>query len=89
MALENGVVPVVYDEADYWANAPSYSYVNARDFGSPTELAEYLWFLHQHDHLYQNYFSWNQDYIYKKFLSFFVISISHLSTEFFWIKFFR
>jgi hypothetical protein len=49
-ALENGVVPVVYGEADYRAYAPSYSYVNARDFGSPKELAEYLWLLHQNDH---------------------------------------
>ncbi|EFX71434.1 hypothetical protein DAPPUDRAFT_60056 [Daphnia pulex] len=66
-ALENGVVPVVYGEADYRAYAPSYSYVNARDFGSPKELAEYLWLLHQNDHLYQNYFSWNQDYMVDRF----------------------
>ncbi|XP_045032281.1 4-galactosyl-N-acetylglucosaminide 3-alpha-L-fucosyltransferase 9 [Daphnia magna] len=66
-ALENGVVPVVYGEADYRAYAPSNSYVNARDFGSPRELAEYLWLLHQNDHLYQNYFAWNQDYIVDRF----------------------
>ena len=66
-ALENGVVPVVYGEADYRVYAPAHSYINARDFGSPRELAEYLWLLHQNDHLYQKYYSWNQDYIVDRF----------------------
>lgn len=66
-ALQNGVVPVVYGEADYRAYAPSNSYINARDFGSPLELANYLWLLHQNDHLYQNYFTWNQDYMVDRF----------------------
>ena len=40
-ALESGVVPVVYGEADYRAYAPANSYINARDFESPRQLAEY------------------------------------------------
>lgn len=61
-ALESGVVPVVYGEADYHAYAPANSYINARDFESPRQLAEYLWLLHQNDHLYENYFAWSEDY---------------------------
>lgn len=66
-ALLYGVVPVVYGEADYRAYAPSGSYINARDFSSPKELAEYLWLLHTHDHLYQSYYAWNEDYVVDRF----------------------
>ncbi len=66
-ALQSGVVPVVYGEADYRAYAPANSYVNARDFSGPKQLADYLWLLHTNDHLYQNYLSWNEDYVVDRF----------------------
>lgn len=66
-ALQNGVVPVVYGEADYRAYAPVNSYINARDFDTPRQLADYLWLLHQNKHLYQNYLAWNEDFIVDRF----------------------
>jgi len=66
-ALQNGVVPVVYGEADYKAYAPANSFINARDFTGPKELANYLWLLHTNDHLYENYLAWSEDYVVDRF----------------------
>ena len=65
--LQSGVVPFVYEEADYRAYAPANSYVNSRDFAGPKELADYLWPFQTNDHLYQNYLSWNEDYVVDRF----------------------
>ncbi|KAK4006460.1 hypothetical protein OUZ56_011613 [Daphnia magna] len=55
-------VPIVLGNADYSQFAPTHSYINARDFGSPKELAEYLMLLNNSDALYARYFYWKTDY---------------------------
>ena len=61
-ALELGVVPVVYAAVDLDKYLPPHSYINARDFKSPKELADYLLMLEMNPELYRKYFSWRQDY---------------------------
>lgn len=55
-------VPIVLGGADYSQFAPPHSYINARDFSSPKELADYLILLDQSDELYLKYFQWKRDY---------------------------
>jgi alpha-1,3-fucosyltransferase len=57
-----GAVPIVLGGADYRKFAPLNSYINARDFNSPKELADYLILLDKSDSLYINYFNWMKDY---------------------------
>lgn len=55
-------IPIFLGGADYSKYAPANSYINARDFDSPKQLAEYLILLDKSDSLYASYFSWKKDY---------------------------
>jgi hypothetical protein len=55
-------VPIVLGGADYNLFAPPNSYINARDFSSPKDLAQYLILLNKTDSLYASYFSWKNEY---------------------------
>jgi alpha-1,3-fucosyltransferase len=55
-------VPIVLGGANYSNFAPSYSYINVKDFKSPKELADYLILLDKSDKLYAQYFNWKREY---------------------------
>ncbi len=55
-------VPIVLGGANYSQFAPSNSFINAKDFKSPKELADYLILLDKSDKLYSEYFNWKRDY---------------------------
>ncbi|XP_046636972.1 alpha-(1,3)-fucosyltransferase C-like [Daphnia pulicaria] len=55
-------IPIFLGGADYSQFAPPHSYINARDFHSPKELADYLILLDKSDDLYARYFDWKRDY---------------------------
>lgn len=57
------LVPVVYGGADYSRIAPPHSYIDARQFNGPKELADYLMKLDANETLYREYFWW-KDYYY-------------------------
>lgn len=60
--LKNDAVPVALGGADYEKFAPPNSYINAKDFGSPKELADYLMMLDKSDEMYARYFDWKKNY---------------------------
>ncbi|ODN00235.1 Alpha-(1,3)-fucosyltransferase C [Orchesella cincta] len=62
-ALRFGMVPVVFGYGDYSRVAPKSSYIEARSFESPKQLAEYLLFLHTHPEEYLKYFEWRKSYL--------------------------
>ncbi|EDV19149.1 uncharacterized protein TRIADDRAFT_34075 [Trichoplax adhaerens] len=53
-----GVVPVVLGGADYRKIAPPKSYIDARDFPSVKDLAEYLHKVSRDKNLYNSYMKW-------------------------------
>ncbi len=55
-------IPIVLGGADYSMFAPPNSYINARDFNSPKDLADYLIELNRTDSLYASYFYWKNEY---------------------------
>ena len=57
-----GVVPIVLGSVDYDQFAPPHSYINAFDFPSAKELAEYLHLLDRNEDLYARYFDWKRHY---------------------------
>lgn len=57
-AFETGTVPVVFGGANYSLFAPPHSFINARDFGTPKLLADYLRKLSKNSDLYSRYFDW-------------------------------
>jgi len=59
--LEAGSVPVFYGTSNIADFAPDHSYINANDFGSAKELAEYLEFLDKNDDAYEEYLAWKKD----------------------------
>ena len=61
--LNRNLVPVVYGAADYSRIAPPNSYIDARQFKGPKQLADYLMALDANDALYNDYFAWKNDYI--------------------------
>lgn len=61
-ALDHGVVPVVYGGADYSRFLPAGSYINAMDFSSPRNLADYLNQLMTDDEGYLEFFRWKAKY---------------------------
>lgn len=61
-ALVYDAVPIALGGADYSWLAPPHSYINARDFNSPKELAAYLMLLDKNDDQYARYFDWKKDY---------------------------
>ncbi len=62
-SLKYDTVPIVMGGADYVRFAPSNSYINARDFKSPRELAEYILLLDSSDKLYAKFFHWKKEYL--------------------------
>ena len=60
--LIHDAVPIVLGGADYSHFAPPGSYINARDFKSPKELADYLILLNNTETLYASYFDWKKDF---------------------------
>ena len=59
-SLDAGLVPVVLGYGDYTNKklAIPGSYINARDFGSMEELANYLLLLDKNDEAYNRYHEW-------------------------------
>ena len=60
--LQLEVVPIVFGGANYSAIAPPFSYIDARDFKSAQQLADYLKLLDENDELYNQYFWWKPHY---------------------------
>lgn len=60
--LQFDTVPIVLGGADYQRFAPPHSYINALDFSTPKELADYLLLLDKSQELYAQYFQWRNDY---------------------------
>ena len=60
--LSYDMVPVVYGAADYSRIAPPHSFIDARQFKGPKELAYYLMALDANDVLYNEYFAWKNFY---------------------------
>jgi alpha-1,3-fucosyltransferase len=56
------MVPIVMGGADYSQHAPDHSYINAADFQSPQDLAQYLLFLSGNQDEYFKYFKWKKYY---------------------------
>ncbi|XP_012162774.1 uncharacterized protein LOC101451489 [Ceratitis capitata] len=61
-ALQARLVPVVFGGANYSNFAPPNSYINARDFASMRELAEYLLYLDKNPTEHIKYFAWHDWY---------------------------
>ncbi|CAH1249788.1 FUT7 [Branchiostoma lanceolatum] len=62
-SLKNDVVPIVLGapKDDYERFAPPNSFIHVDDFNSPRELANYLEYLDQNDHEYNQYFAWKTE----------------------------
>ena len=54
--LRNGLVPVVFGGANYSRYALPGTFINARDFNSLKELADYLHYLNSNDTAYNEFF---------------------------------
>ena len=60
--LPYNVIPVVFNGANMSAIAPPHSYINAEDFSSVEQLAEYLQIVASIDSLFASYFWWRDYY---------------------------
>ena len=60
--LAYNVIPVVFNGANMSAIAPPHSYINAEDFSSVDQLAEYLQLVASNDSLFASYFWWRDYY---------------------------
>ncbi|XP_055691885.1 alpha-(1,3)-fucosyltransferase C-like isoform X1 [Lutzomyia longipalpis] len=60
--MRYSVVPVVYGGANYSQHLPPHSYINANDFDTATELANYLTYLRSNITAYVQYFWWKKYY---------------------------
>ena len=60
--LPYNVIPVVFNGANMSAIAPPHSYINAEDFSSVEQLAEYLQLVARNDSLFASYFWWRDYY---------------------------
>ena len=60
--LEYELVPVVLGGGNYSRDAPTHSVINARDFNSPKDLANFLLELGEDDERYNGYFRWKTSY---------------------------
>ena len=60
--LPYNVIPVVFNGANMSAIAPPHSYINAEDFSSVDQLAEYLQLVAGNDSLFASYFWWRDYY---------------------------
>ena len=63
LAISRRTVPIVYGGANYSLIAPSHSFIDARQFEDPKELADYLLVLDKNDTLYNEYFAWRDNYV--------------------------
>lgn len=68
--LKYNIVPIVMDlHGNYARFAPAGSYINALDYPSVKELADYLKVLDGNDTLYNQYFRWKEQYVVSDFFS--------------------
>ena len=56
------IIPVVLNGADMSTIAPPHSYINAEDFNSTEQLAEFLVTVANNDTLFASYFWWRDYY---------------------------
>ena len=56
--MNHDILPIVLGGANYSQIAPPKSYINAKDFSNPKELATFLKFLLRNHIFYQEYFQW-------------------------------
>ncbi|CAL8090478.1 unnamed protein product [Orchesella dallaii] len=64
-AMKQNLVPVVYGGThteDYSSIAPKDSYIDARNFKTAKDLADYLLFLDKNDEAYLKYFQWKSKF---------------------------
>ncbi|XP_062539992.1 alpha-(1,3)-fucosyltransferase C [Armigeres subalbatus] len=59
---DSWIVPVVFGGADYSRFAPPFSYIDVQQFGSVTDLVDYLVYLAQNPKEYVKYFWWKEHY---------------------------
>ena len=62
LAYNHNMVPVTFGWANYSLYGPPGSYINALDFESVQDLAQYLQYLDMNDEEYLKYFSWKGKY---------------------------
>ena len=60
--LQYEIIPVVLGGGNYSRDTPPHSVINARDFKSPNELANYLILLAADEQRYRSYFQWKTHY---------------------------
>ena len=60
--LERDILPISFAWINNTATLPPNSYINALDFGSIKELADYMVYLDRNDHEYRKYFQWKTKY---------------------------
>jgi alpha-1,3-fucosyltransferase len=60
--MENNIVPVVFNGADMKNFVPPRSVINANDFETVEDLAQYLKYLSNDLNAYQEYFWWKKHY---------------------------
>ena len=60
--LRTDTVPIVFGGVHYSRFAPPHSYINAFDYDSPKELADYLIKLSNNRRLYAHYFEWKRHF---------------------------
>ena len=63
--LRHDIIPVVYGDGSYSTYVPKSGYINAFDFSSAEQLAQYLMFLDKNKTAYNSYFKWKK---YVKFI---------------------
>lgn len=60
--MNRAIIPIVYNGADMSKLLPPKSYINAEDYETPKELAEYLLFLANSPEEYLRFFWWKEYY---------------------------
>lgn len=60
--MQYDIVPVVYGGSNYSNHLPPHSYIDANDFATATELANYLKYLTNNIQEYAKYFWWKKYY---------------------------
>ena len=74
------IIPVVLNGADMSTIAPPHSYINAEDFNSTEQLAEFLVTVANNDTLFASYFWWRDYYKLEVWLVFSNNSKKYIST---------
>ncbi|KAK2161195.1 hypothetical protein LSH36_120g12000 [Paralvinella palmiformis] len=60
--LQYEIIPVVLGGGNYSRDVPPHSVINARDFNSPKDLADFLTHLAADEQRYRSYFKWKTHY---------------------------